>query len=508
VDKQVKKEKLMSLKGISVASLTNPDKDGYLTKQGGHIKTWKKRWCVLKDGTIFYFTSPKDTTPKGTIDLEKTSKITETNLTKKKNSFQVQTLQRTFVICAESDAVKREWMTAIQNSIANLPGTKSGDAGAGTSGGSTPSTGGTNTPAGGGGGGAGGVKDQGNGDSKPKSDDKPKDDATKKPDGDKKPAAGGGGAGAGGKKGVSPRTQLSLAKGCIPFLQEEESKVLEFWQIWSESIPSGDDLGAGMSIDFHVFTSASMQKLTWRTAGPQNIFIQRMVDFFWNVGAPESEIDRLNDVGALINPVKIGSWIDMSGKGGMDGGWFFPVEIPLSLALEAADAGEPSNKVKEWAQKHGIDKSYSVGRDMGAAPPRQTELRVKLPASSDFQSQLRIALDAFEMFGFPALPDDALSVLKESAPSQLSLSIITSSEGFVRLGILAPNPSTETVLKLCDISGGNKSDLAAFEGALASDGPAFAEYQYLMKGFGYSVYKEGFDIVFHYHVGEERGADE
>lgn len=55
-----------------------------------------------------------------------------------------------------------------------------------------------------------------------------------------------------------------------------------------------------------------MEKLTWRSSGPQNIFIQKMVDFFWNVGAPETEIDRLNDVGALINPIQIGSWIDMS----------------------------------------------------------------------------------------------------------------------------------------------------------------------------------------------------
>src|SRR5690349_12256052 len=99
-----------------------------------------------------------------------------------------------------------------------------------------------------------------------------------------------------------------------------------------------------MSIDFYVATSADMQKLTWRTSGPQNIFIQKMVDFFWNVGAPESEIDRLNDVGALINPVKIGSWIDMSAKGGMDGGWYFPVDIPLPLAIEAADAGEAITK--------------------------------------------------------------------------------------------------------------------------------------------------------------------
>lgn len=79
-----------------------------------------------------------------------------------------------------------------------------------------------------------------------------------------------------------------------------------------------------------------------------------MVDFFWNVGAPESEIDRLNDVGALINPFKIGSWIDMSAKGGMDGGWFFPVEIPLKLAIEAADPGDAVRRVAEWADKHQV----------------------------------------------------------------------------------------------------------------------------------------------------------
>lgn len=117
-------------------------------------------------------------------------------------------------------------------------------------------------------------------------------------------------------------------------------------------------------------------------------------------------------------------------------------------------------------------------------------------------------MDAFELFGFPAIPDEALEVLKKNAPTGMCLSIVTSSEGFVRLGILHPNPPTESVLTLCDIAGANKDDLAAFEGSLGSEGPAYAEYQYLMKGFGYSVYKEGFDIIFHYLVGEERGSEE
>jgi len=38
---------------------------------------------------------------------------------------------------------------------------------------------------------------------------------------------------------------------------------------------------------------------------------------------------------------------------------------------------------------------------------------------------------------------------------------------------------------------------------LAKDGPDWVEYQHLMKGYGYGVYKEGFDVVLHYDVGSE-----
>lgn len=147
-----------------------------------------------------------------------------------------------------------------------------------------------------------------------------------------------------------------------------------------------------------------MEKLSWRIAGPQALCVQKMVDFFWNVGAPETEIDKLNDLGSLVNPMRLGSWIDMSVKGGMDGGWFFPVDMSLKvfvhcslllnyfkLAIEAADSGEATKKLLEWADKYNIVQVYSVGRDMGAAPPRQTELRLKLPGV-DFNAQLAASI--------------------------------------------------------------------------------------------------------------------
>mmetsp|Transcript_18258 Transcript_18258/g.30448 ORF Transcript_18258/g.30448 Transcript_18258/m.30448 type:complete len:502 (-) Transcript_18258:267-1772(-) len=485
-------------KKVSVSSLGTPDKDGFLTKQGGSYKNWKRRWFVLKGDTLYYFKTQKDTEQTGQIKIEKNSLCSpEQGMRTGKKSkfyFSVGTASRTFFLFAETDETMKQWVERISRSIETLNGGGSSSApspsissSGGPAGGSTPVSPVASTPAVGGGESSSPPAANHSHDS-PEKDRNIVDAAPIKDDSFNK------------EEGV--RARINRAKTVIPFLQDEESKVLEFWEIWSESIPPREDLQPGMAIEFHVSTSANMQKLTWRTAGPQNIFIQKMVDFFWNVGAPESEIDKLNEIGADINPIKIGSWIDMSAKGGMDGGWYFPVDIPLKQAIEAADDGEPSRIVNEWAEKHGVDKSYSVGRDMGAAPPRQTEIRMRLPGS-DFQTQLKIGLDAFTAFDFPPLPTNALSILQEATEPGICMSVITSSEGFVRLGLLVPKPSQDTVKKLCSISGANYEDLFEFENSLGSSGPYFAEYQFLKEGFGYGVYKEGFDIVFHFLVGTE-----
>lgn len=431
---------------VPAQSLFPAEREGWLTKQGGSIRTWKKRYFILKGKTLYYYKTPKDLQFTGKIDLEPNSSVRDEQDKKRKGMFSISTTRRIFYMFPEKTEEFRLWMESIQKNIESLKPPPSRPAAR-------------------------------------------EEQMTPTP-----------GPGAASK---SPRVKLSLAKHQVSFLKDEDSKVLEFWQIWSESIPAKEDLIAAMSIDFTVATSADMQKLTWRTSGPQNIFIQKMVDFFWNVGAPESEIDRLNDVGALINPVRIGSWIDMSSKGGMDGGWYFPVEIPLKLAVEAADPGDAIKKFSDWAESNGILSVNAVGRDMGAAPPRQTELRLKLPGATA-EAQIDLGLQSFTAFDFPPVPEDVQRIIKSAMNYEgCSLSVITSSEGFVRLGLLVPKPSTDTVLSLLSIAGGNKSAMALFEGSLNSTGPSFVEYQYLQKGFGYGVYKEGFDIVFHYDVGEE-----
>eukprot|EP01125_Pyxidicula_operculata_P012216 TRINITY_DN3_c1_g1_i1.p1 TRINITY_DN3_c1_g1~~TRINITY_DN3_c1_g1_i1.p1 ORF type:complete len:454 (-),score=121.73 TRINITY_DN3_c1_g1_i1:418-1779(-) len=443
---------------ISVQSLTPPDNEGWMTKQGGSWKSWKRRWFILKGTSLYYFKTKTDDNVTGIIELTNQSFVRKDDSKKtKKYTIQVatsKTTDRIFLMYPDTESEMNSWIKSIQAVIDKLQGT-----------------------------------------SAPKVDNTPTKQAPTKveepPAGQDTPMK---------LEGV--RKRLDEGKNTVSFLFNEDSKVLEFWQIWLESIPSQRDITEG-SIVFEVYTAADMEKLSWRSSGPQNIFIQKMVDFFWNVGAPETEIDRLNDVGALINPITIGSWIDMSAKGGMDGGWFFPVDVPMKFALEACDPGEPVTKVADWTEEKGISRCNYVGRDMGAAPPRQTEIRF-LVGGETFDEQFSRALSAYDVFNFPQIPEDAISIIREWAAPGLQLSVITSSEGFVRLGLMVPSPPRAIVEKLCVMSGtGNPENLFRFEGAVGCEGPSFVEFQYLMPGFGYGVYKEAFDVVFHYRVGEE-----
>jgi len=207
----------------------------------------------------------------------------------------------------------------------------------------------------------------------------------------------------------------------------------------------------------------------------------------------------------------------MSKIGGMDGGWFFPVPLALKIALEACDPDSPEvvsagsegdgQAVKtfaQWTEMNKIEDCIYVGRDMGAAPPRQTELRMRLnqPTVAD---QLNVAIQAFKLFKFPDIPNNILNILRQFTNPGLVLSVITSSEGFVKIGILFPNPNWSVALQLID-EGRKMGDtqpapldiFTKLNNSFQTNVPEFIEFQYLNPGFGYNVYKEEFNVFVHY----------
>jgi PH domain len=90
-------------------------KEGYLTKRGAKRKNWRRRYFVLRRGSVQYFKSSADTKPAGTIDLRDGFTLYEVPDASKANSFSLteRHVHRSYLMYAEHPQDMREWMHAI-----------------------------------------------------------------------------------------------------------------------------------------------------------------------------------------------------------------------------------------------------------------------------------------------------------------------------------------------------------------------------------------------------------
>ncbi|KAG5682451.1 hypothetical protein PVAND_011802 [Polypedilum vanderplanki] len=90
------------------------EKSGHLVKLGGKLKTWRKRWFVLKNGTLMYWKSQHDINkkPQGEIALDDTCRITHAEGA---STFEINTNKRTYYLTADSNALMDDWVKVLQN---------------------------------------------------------------------------------------------------------------------------------------------------------------------------------------------------------------------------------------------------------------------------------------------------------------------------------------------------------------------------------------------------------
>nr|XP_014347011.1 PREDICTED: pleckstrin homology domain-containing family H member 1 [Latimeria chalumnae] len=90
------------------------EKSGYLLKMGSQVKTWKRRWFVLRNGEILYYKSPSDVIrkPQGQIELNSSCRIVRGEGSQ---TFQLITEKKTYYLTADSPNILEEWIRVLQN---------------------------------------------------------------------------------------------------------------------------------------------------------------------------------------------------------------------------------------------------------------------------------------------------------------------------------------------------------------------------------------------------------
>ncbi|XP_057599200.1 pleckstrin homology domain-containing family H member 2 [Hippopotamus amphibius kiboko] len=90
------------------------EKSGYLLKMSGKVKTWKRRWFVLKGGELLYYKSPSDVIrkPQGHIELSASCSVLRGD---NKQTVQLTTEKHTYYLTADSPNILEEWIKVLQN---------------------------------------------------------------------------------------------------------------------------------------------------------------------------------------------------------------------------------------------------------------------------------------------------------------------------------------------------------------------------------------------------------
>jgi hypothetical protein len=107
--------------GGGVEFWRTPERAGWLNKQGEYIKTWRRRWFVLKQGRLFWFkdsTVTRASVPRGVIPVASclTVKGAE-DVLNRPYAFELSTPQETMYFIADTEKEKEEWINSIGRSI-------------------------------------------------------------------------------------------------------------------------------------------------------------------------------------------------------------------------------------------------------------------------------------------------------------------------------------------------------------------------------------------------------
>ena len=78
------------------------------------MKTWRKKWFVLKNGVLTYYKSQSDINrkPQGQIILDEVCKITRAEGS---NTFEIDTGKKTYYLTADSITAMEDWVRILQN---------------------------------------------------------------------------------------------------------------------------------------------------------------------------------------------------------------------------------------------------------------------------------------------------------------------------------------------------------------------------------------------------------
>jgi hypothetical protein len=288
------------------------------------------------------------------------------------------------------------------------------------------------------------------------------------------------------QKALSVRLNLQISLSQLPMIEEWMDIHLDRWL---EHNPTPPDMPDGEGVNYLAMLGSDLRRVWWGTWGDPRGFVPRMADYFKLCNIAKSDAHLLDQIGELLEPKLVGSWIGVWG-GKVTTGWHFWDPQPWSKVETMFGTHEAKFKIKKFVEGQRIERIERFTQSIGEAP--FSELELALPGDS-VDEQIATLSQAFADFTGAPLDAAIVQRLRTATVPQFGLAIRIRGGEIVRIGGLAPGFALDAIVGLCaDARVGVDDKLGKLVGALG-EGITRVEYGRAGERAGVDVYLDPAD---------------
>ena len=231
-----------------------------------------------------------------------------------------------------------------------------------------------------------------------------------------------------------PRQELLNAIALLPAQSASERQAVD---VWLNALPA-PRLGAWPDMALAASVTLDQRRLTLRAAGATLRMASATRAFLQLAGGEPSEIAALDEALQVLDPIVLGSWLEV-GPQGVDGGWFLPSPMPLDEVVALLPVSDALVVLLQWAAERGIDQCLGLRRSVNGAAP-YTEITLPLPDGMAHE-QLGQTLVLFDALDAKTLPEPLRRAILRELDAPLAVSAWLLPEGLAQLNVLIHDPS-------------------------------------------------------------------
>jgi hypothetical protein len=290
------------------------------------------------------------------------------------------------------------------------------------------------------------------------------------------------------QRALSVRLNLQISLSQLAIVEEWMDIHLDRWL---EHNPMPPDMPNGEGVNYLAMLGSDLRRVWWGAWGHPRGFVPKMADYFKLCNIQKSDAALLDQIGEVLEPELVGSWIGVWG-GKVTTGWHFWDPKPWSKVEALFGTHEAKFQIKKFVEDSHIQRIERFSQSIGDSP--FSEIELAMPGET-VDEQVAALSRGFQHFTGAPLDAKLIDRFRTVTMPYFALSVRVRGGAITRVGALAPGIAMTDIEKLCtDAKVGLDDKAPKLVGALG-EGISRVEYGRAGDRAGIDIYLEPGDAA-------------